>query len=69
MNKYQVTKRTYLAPCVKVCPVSIESSILAASPVSGGHKDAEDDEELSAKQFYFDEEERLGQNGHSLWED
>lgn len=69
MNKKQVTKRAYLAPCIEVCPVSIERPMLANSPVSGGHNDVEDDEELNAKKFHFDDEDVFGQNSHNLWED
>ncbi len=69
MNKKQVTKRVYLVPHVEVYTVSIERPMLANSPVSGGHNDAEDDGELNAKQFRFDDEDGIWQNNHNLWED
>ncbi|MDY4020844.1 MAG: hypothetical protein SOZ80_08750 [Prevotella sp.] len=69
MKKKQVTKKAYLAPCVEICPVRIENSMLANSPVNGGHHDAGDDGELNAKQFHFDDEDVFGQNSRNPWED
>lgn len=54
MNKQKVTKRAYFTPCIEMCSMKNESPILANSPVTGGHHDAEDDGVLNAKEFHFD---------------
>lgn len=69
MKRTQVTKRVYIAPHTKVVTVKNESPILANSPISGGHNDAEDDETLHAKQFNFDDEVGFGKNSSNLWEE
>lgn len=58
MNKKQVTGRAYFAPHIEVYTVKFESPFLAGS-TEGGHKDAENDETLNAKQFLFDEEDNF----------
>lgn len=72
MKENQVAKRVkrvYLAPRIEVYPVETESPMLANSPVSGGHHDAEDDEVLNAKQFCLDDNEGIWQNDNSMRED
>ena len=57
MDRQKTMKCAYLAPFTEVIPVNVEYSLLVSSPVSGGHNDAGDDEELNAKQGgFFDEE-------------
>ena len=68
MNRQKTMKCAYLAPCTEVIPVNLECSLLLSSPVSGGHNDAGDDEELNAKQGgFFDQEEEAGTKGWRPW--
>ena len=68
MDRQKTMKCAYLAPCTEVIPVNVEYSLLVSSPVSGGHNDAGDDEELNAKRNrFFDHEDEVGTNGWRAW--
>ena len=58
MNNQKTTTRAYIAPYMEICSMRFENSILATSPVEGGHHDAEDDgDALNAKSGNFFTEE------------
>lgn len=52
-----VNMRFYVLPAIEIIAVGNET-FLAGASISGGHKSADDDEELNAKGFeLFDDEE------------
>ena len=55
MNKQKTTKRAYIAPYMEICSMRFENSILATSPVEGGHHDAEDDGDAKSGNFFTEE--------------
>ncbi|AGB28172.1 hypothetical protein Prede_0828 [Prevotella dentalis DSM 3688] len=68
MDRQKTMKCAYLAPFTEVIPVNVEYSLLVSSPVSGGHNDAGDGEELNAKRNrFFDHEDEVGTNGWRAW--
>lgn len=53
MKKKIIARKPYLAPCVEVCTLRIESPMLGQSPFVGGHNSAGDDEPLTASRTTF----------------
>ncbi len=55
MNKGQTAKLTYVKPEAEVLHVGTDFHLLNGS-FTGDHDDAEDDQELNAKQGFFEDE-------------
>ena len=58
MNRKQIRKQTYLCPAIEVIHTAFYNQLMQTSfPNNGGHNKVGDDEEMNAKQGFFDEDE------------
>jgi len=58
MKKKQINKQPYVCPAIEVIHTdSCHQLMVASFPNNGGHNKVGDDEELNAKQGWFDEDE------------
>ena len=58
MNRKQIRKQTYVCPAIEVIHTAFYNQLMQTSfPNHGGHNKVGDDEEMNAKQGFFDEDE------------
>lgn len=58
MNRKQIRKQTYVCPAIEVVHTASYNQLMSTSfPNNGGHNKAGDEEDMNAKQGWFDEDE------------
>ncbi len=58
MNRKQIRKQMYVCPAIEVIHTAFYNQLMQTSfPNNGGHNKVGDDEEMNAKQGFFDEDE------------
>jgi len=58
MNRKQIKKQPYVSPVIEVIHTDSSYQLMAISfPNNGGHNKVGDDEDMNAKQGWFDEDE------------
>ena len=58
MNRKQIRKQMYVRPAIEVIHTAFYNQLMQTSfPNNGGHNKVGDDEEMNAKQGFFDEDE------------
>ena len=58
MKREPFRKQAYVSPAIKVVPTAFDQQLLSTSfPNNGGHKKVGDDDDLNAKQGFFDDED------------